>query len=418
MRILVYSPNFSPELIGIGKYVGEMSEWLSLNGHEVHVITTPPFYPKWKTHEQYNNYLWKREKWKGVNVWRCPVYVPKNQSGVNRILHLVSFALSSLPIMISQIFWRPKIILSIAPSLFLAPVSILTSKLSGAKSILHIQDLEVDAAFELGLLKGEKLREFAISIEKFLLGHFDLITTISNRMLRKISNKLNHTRRVILFPNWIKMSLWSDDREMLKINLESEQYRTRLKIPKEALTIVYSGNMGDKQGLEILSSSAKYFMSNPIPNIPLHFIFCGSGSGLKKLLNDSQGIANIHFLDLQPTEKLPAFLAVADIHVLPQRADAADLVMPSKLIGIFASGRPVIVCANQDTELSEIVRRRGLVVKPENTNDFCEAIKILANDKELRSKLGSAGKKYAEQEFDQDLVLAKFEFDMKQLVKI
>lgn len=417
MRILICSLNFPPELIGIGKYVGEMSEWFCWNGHEVRVITTPPYYPGWKVHENYSRYMWMSEKWRGVKVWRCPIYVPPKPSGFKRILHLVSFGLSGFPVMICQIFWRPNIVLSIEPTLFMAPVAIFVSKISGAKSIIHIQDLEVDAAFEMGLLRGEILKNLVLYFEKFLLMRFDLISTISNKMLLKVANKLDGKRRLTLFPNWTRMGSTVEDLTFDSIDVESRHFRTDLNLPKEAVIALYSGNMGEKQGLEILAQSARWFQDNPVLGISVHFVFCGNGSSLEKLVSLSNGLLNVHFLDLQPIEKLPALLAMADIHLLPQRSDVADLVMPSKLIGMLASGRPVLACASLGTELAEVVNGRGLVVPPGNIDRFCEALKILINDRNLREELGAVGRQYAEQNFDQDLILARFESEMKQLTQ-
>ncbi len=76
MKILVYGINYSPELTGIGKYTGEMVEWLAAQGHEVRVITAPPYYPQWQVGENYSAWRYKREEG-AATVWRCPLYVPK-----------------------------------------------------------------------------------------------------------------------------------------------------------------------------------------------------------------------------------------------------------------------------------------------------------------------------------------------------
>lgn len=94
MKILVYGINYSPELTGIGKYTGEMVEWLAAQGHEVRVITAPPYYPQWQVGENYSAWRYKREEG-AATVWRCPLYVPKQPSTLKRLLHLGSFAVSS-----------------------------------------------------------------------------------------------------------------------------------------------------------------------------------------------------------------------------------------------------------------------------------------------------------------------------------
>ena len=107
-RILLVTINYWPELTGIGKYTGEMAEWLSERGFEVKVITAPPYYPAWKVSDGYSSVFYRKEKINGVSVIRCPLWVPGKLSGLKRILHLASFSLTSFPVMIwTALWWRP-----------------------------------------------------------------------------------------------------------------------------------------------------------------------------------------------------------------------------------------------------------------------------------------------------------------------
>lgn len=85
----------------------------------------------------------------------------------------------------------------------------------------------------------------------------------------------------------------------------------------------------------------------------LLFVICGEGSERQTLRTQAQALGNVRFVPLQPLERLNALLKLADIHLLPQRADAADLVMPSKLTGMLASGRPVVATAQPDTQVGK-----------------------------------------------------------------
>ena len=161
MKILVYGINYSPELTGIGKYTGEMVEWLAAQGHEVRVITAPPYYPQWQVGENYSAWRYKREEG-AATVWRCPLYVPKQPSTLKRLLHLGSFAVSSFFPLMAQRRWKPDRIIGVVPTLFCTPGMRLLAKLSGARTVLHIQDYEVDAMLGLGLAgkgKGGKVAQ-------------------------------------------------------------------------------------------------------------------------------------------------------------------------------------------------------------------------------------------------------------------
>jgi colanic acid biosynthesis glycosyl transferase WcaI len=188
-----------------------------------------------------------------------------------------------------------------------------------------------------------------------------------------------HPARAVLFRNWVEITELSEAGQSC--------YRTELGIAADAVVALYSGNMGGKQGLEILAQAAALLREQG--NLAL--VFCGAGAGRAELAAQCEGLPNVRFLDLQPVERLAELLAMADIHLLPQRADAADLVMPSKLTGMLASGRPVVATAHKGTELATVVRDCGLVVEPEQPMAFAEAIIKLASDADLRTRLGAVG---------------------------
>jgi colanic acid biosynthesis glycosyl transferase WcaI len=105
---------------------------------------------------------------------------------------------------------------------------------------------------------------------------------------------------------------------------------------------------------------------------------------------------------------------MADIHLLPQRADAADLVMPSKLTGMLASGRPVVATAQVDTELANAVAGCGVVTPPGDAAAFAAAIAALAQDAPLRARLGAAARDYAMHHLGRDAVLGQIEVELQQ----
>ena len=121
MKILIHGINYAPEIIGTGKYTGELGRWLAARGHEVRVVTAPPYYPAWRVGEGYSAGRYRRESIAGVDVWRCPLWVPEKPSGLKRLLHLASFASSSFPIMLRQALWRPDVVMLIEPPLLGAP---------------------------------------------------------------------------------------------------------------------------------------------------------------------------------------------------------------------------------------------------------------------------------------------------------
>jgi colanic acid biosynthesis glycosyl transferase WcaI len=408
MKILFYGINFSPELTGIGKYTGEMAQWFAEQGHDVRVITAPPYYPAWKVSENYKN-AYVIERLKGVTVFRVPLWVPQQPSGLKRLIHLASFALLSIPTLIKQWTWKPDVVWVVEPPLMCAPAAVTFAKLNGAKSWLHVQDYEVNAAFDMGLIKAKWLRGFVEFCERWLMRCFDRVSSISGQMLKLARAKGIDETKVISFPNWVDISA-------IKPLNDVSPYSKELGISNDKVVALYSGNMGGKQGLEILAETAKIIEQQNIKNI--QFVFCGNGAGRADLEAACTGLNNILFLDLQPFERLGELLGLADIHLLPQRADAADLVMPSKLTGMLASGKSVVATATADTELGFVITEEancGLIVTPENANEMANAIICLALDTEARAKYGKNARIYAENRLSKEQILKTFEQDLKEL---
>lgn len=402
---MLYGINFAPELTGIGKYTGEMAAWLAKSGYDVRVVTAPPYYPNWQVTQGYRSNRYTHEVWQGVRVWRAPLWVPASPSGVKRLLHLASFALFSLPVMLRQLVWRPDVVWIVEPPLICAPTALCVARLAKARAWLHIQDYEVDAAFALGLLKGGFAKRLVTGLERWLMRRFDQVSTISASMMKHALAKGVDRDRLALCPNWIDLGrIYPLD--------EPSSYRTELNIPSTAVVALYSGNMGNKQGLEILAEAAKLLADEP----NLVFVFCGNGAGRPDLEKQTKGLHNVRFLDLQPAERLNDLLGLADIHLLPQRADAADLVMPSKLTGMLASGRAVVATAHAETELGRVVSKCSVITPPGDIATFADAIRNLARDPERRSALGKAGREYAEMKLNIGHILLDFEYMLQQQI--
>jgi len=411
VRILIHGINFTPELVGNGKYTGEMADWLAGRGHEVRVVTAPPFNPAGKVFESYSPWRYRKEKFStnsesgSLTAFRCPLWVSRNPSASSRILHLASFALSSLPIMLGQIFWRPSLVMVIEPTAFCVPATRLAARLSDARSWRHVQDFEVDAGFAVGILKSRILQAVIVALDRASMAGFDRISTITPKMLDRLAEKGVPSARSVLFPNWV------DTTRIFPTGVPSP-LREELGIPPNAIVALYSGTMGRKQGLEILAEAANRLAKNQ----NIQFVFCGDGSYREALANLSGRLPNVRWLPLQPIERLNELMNLADIHLLPQCAQVADLLMPSKLTGILASGRPVVTTAAAGTQLAHAVHDCGVRVPAHDATAFAEAIARLAGDPALRTRLGLNARQFAEMTLDKEKILASFEQECLRIV--
>ena len=457
-----------------------MVDDLLRRGCDVTVVTTPPYYPQWKIAEGFRKWGWwsdateprlkvrkdelgdhgERRLIRGrLKVIRCPLWVPDQVSGLKRIIHLASFGLSSVPAVIwSAIRLRPDVVMTVEPAAFCMPTTWLAARLCGAKAWLHVQDFEVDAAFELGILKQPILKTLVLAVEAFLMRRFDRVSTISTSMIDRLATKGVDTNRTYLFPNWV-------DCEAMRPLENPHVFREQFQLPIDKCIALYAGNIGAKQGLELVVEAARRAVGSP----DIRFVICGHGAAFPSIeaairsgqmitepmalatgdaLNNTNtdgtkhaasacgsgdrrvapaasadgsgkaSLSNLTLLPVQPFEIFNQLMNCADIHLLPQRADAADLVMPSKLTGMLATGRPVVACASPGTQVAQVVAGRGCVVPPGDAVAFTESVMKLAADPAERERLGKAAREYALDHLGKAVILDLFFRELQSVASV
>lgn len=399
MKVILYGLNFKPEIVATGKYNGELADYLFKKGHNIRVITTPKYYPEWKSDK--NKYFKDRNS--PYKIYRCPLYIPKSPNGAKRILHLISFSITSLPVLLHQLKWRPNLIILVVPTLFCAPNIFLFKLLSFGKvtTLLHIQDFELDAAFNLGILKGKQIKYFFSKIENLIFKKFDFISTISNGMLKKLNSK-GMIKNTILFPNWVDVDLIKPkDFEDKKTN----QYRKNLEIPPETIIIQYSGTMNKKQGFSFLLPIINSYKNRK----NILWLFGGEGPTKNEIIKSTKNLSNILILPLQKNEYMNDWLNAGDIHIIPQNEEVEDLVFPSKLLAILASGKPIVSNTSSNSELGRIIKDVGIRVDPGDKEGFINALNKIIDDPNIRKKYGVKAREIATRKFSKEKVLEDFE---------
>ncbi|RYY06676.1 MAG: colanic acid biosynthesis glycosyltransferase WcaI, partial [Sphingobacteriaceae bacterium] len=378
-HVLVHGINFFPERTGMGKYTAGMVDFMVQQGIACTVLTSYPFHPEWKVKPPYKNGSYTKEISNNglLTVHRCPMYVPAKPTGITRILQETSFILSSSLVLLKLVF-RKKFdaFIIISPPFHLALVALLYRFFRKTKVIYHIQDLQIDLANELKLIKSKMIINLMFKIEHYILGKADMVSTISEGMIKKIKQKRDI--EVVNFPNW------TDTKQFFPIENRAS-LKPKWNFQTDNFIVMYSGNLGEKQGLELILEVALKFQKNE----NIKFIICGNGAYKIRLLEQANklGVYNVHFIPLQPEEDFNRFLNIADVHLIIQKENTADLVMPSKLTTILAVGGQVIATANPQTTLYNVItdNQIGKITPPDNVAQLCDAIQAFTQIPEAYS---------------------------------
>lgn len=404
--ILLIGYNFNPEPTGIGKYNGEMISWLGAKGYDCTVITTYPYYPFWKVQEPYfkNRFWYTTENQElpsggNIKIHRCPIYVPSQPTGTKRVLLDISFLFSATFQLIRLMFSkRFDYVITVVPSFQIGLLGIFYKMFRKSKFLYHIQDMQIEAAGELNLIKSKKVLQGLLKVENYIFKRADYISTISEGMAAKI--RLKSKKEVHLLANWVNIKLFKplEGKDMLK---QEFGFEVTDKV------ILYSGAIGEKQGLEMIINAAKTLKS--VPN--LKFLICGSGPYSRKLisLTNEFNLDNVRFLPLQPIYEFNKILNMADVHLVIQKSKASDLVMPSKLTTILAVGGLALVTANKDSELHRIIDTNniGLLIEADNQMALIEGIVKAAGENWQAISINA--RDYAEKNLSIDSILTSYE---------
>ncbi|AZQ43116.1 WcaI family glycosyltransferase [Nonlabens ponticola] len=384
--------NYAPEDTAIGLYSTQMVDALVAAGAHVNVVTAVPYYPHWKIQAPYDiGKSYVHEKQPGRDIYRYKFYVPEKPSFIKRIIHLLSFSWGS--------FWnlsrikKADLVISIIPFTAAAALGKRHAARRKVNHWIHIQDFEFDAALQSGLSGSGKKSIFKalFKFESKLLDRASVVSTISHLMISKLKSKT--TSETYYLPNWI---------DPVKIDPSHSQTHAYLKDPR--FKILYSGNVGDKQDWEFFIAFAK-----ALPQKDYHITIVGAGSQFT-WLQGQLSQENVSFYEPIPYDDLSDLLCSADAHILFQKEDVIDTVMPSKLLGMMASARPSLVVGNKLSEVKTVIEdaQAGVYMTNYNVDKAIEIMQQWQADQQSQEKLGRSAREYVVANFGKDQILSQW----------
>jgi colanic acid biosynthesis glycosyl transferase WcaI len=408
MRVLVLSINYWPEQTGIGPLITWRCEYLASRGHDVTVCTTFPYYPEWRVDQRYGDALWQRQIRQGVTILRSWAWIPARVSPFKRFLFEASFLASNLVRTISVP--KPDLLLVVSPPLGLALTARLLRRFWKIPFVYDVMDLQPDAAAELGMLRSGALLRTFYRLERLAYEHASLISTLTEGMRQRIIAKSIPPDKVTLFAARADQDLF-----LLRRGADGQGFRRAHGLEGKCI-VVHSGNMGIKQGLDVILHAAELSRSQ----LNIAYLLVGDGAMRRQLESRAaaKNLVNVKFLPVQPREQFLQMLAAADISLITQQRSVADIVFPSKTVTLMTAGCPIVASVNPTSEVARIIEqsRAGLVVAPGEPKPLITAIKSLESDSRRRTEMSEAGRRYARERWDESFTLPQMESELLRVV--
>jgi colanic acid biosynthesis glycosyl transferase WcaI len=388
LQALFVTQHYRPELVGSAPFCAELAEWLDGQGRQVTVLTGPPHYPDAGAFPGYRGGRRRREMLHGVLVERVRAKVSRRRTALSRILGESMFLLRGAAALATGRIERQSCVLSLCPSILSVALGVLARR-HGGQHVALVHDIQSGLASGLGLVGSSQLTRLIRLCERVVLNRCDLVVVLSEEMRDQL-RAIGVTAPIEIVPIWV---------DTAAIAPVSETAGRRLRL-------LYSGNLGRKQGLGQVIGLAEALQAR---GADIDIVLRGDGSERDAVQAGiaARRLTNMRVEELLPHEAFGRGLADGDIHLVPQNPAAAEFVVPSKIFSIMAAGRPFIATARPESPLGRLARRSGafLCVPPNDARSFADTVMALARDGARRAALGGNGRNFVEQHYSKPKVL-------------
>jgi glycosyltransferase involved in cell wall biosynthesis len=387
-RLLVLNQYYHPGVEATAHLLTELCEELARD-HDVTVITG-----RLRDHEDESDY----EMRNGVEIVRVHSTSydrsPLHRRAINYFTYLGRALRRGLRAE------RPDVVLCMTDPPMVGDVSLLVARRFRAPLVVISQDVFPEIAVRLERLSNPLLIRVLDEVTRFYLRRADRVVAIGDTMRNRLEAKGVRPDRLRVIPNW------TDTAAITPVGRDNPWARENDLVDR--FVVMHSGNVGHAQDLETLIRAST--LLRDVDRLAVVLTGFGARHAYYERLVEELDARAVRFLPYQPRELLSQSLSSADIHFVGLARGLAGYVVPSRLYGILAAGRPVLVSADEDSETAEIVRRVGcgLVVPPGEPDRVAEAIRGLAAGEHDLNELGRLGREYVETEAGRETAFARY----------
>ncbi|WP_420453098.1 glycosyltransferase family 4 protein [Ilumatobacter sp.] len=355
-------------------------------GHEVHVVTSLPWYRDHAIEEGWDGRRVRREVTRWGSITRVDPFPGGDRSNlVRRAAGFVGFSALATAVALGAGGRRRRVdaVIAMSPPLTLGAAGRLVAAWRRAPLIFNVQDVFPDAAIETGAISSRWVIALARALERATYRASDVVTVLSDDLAENVRAKMPPARlhRVRVIPNFV-------DTEAIRPLDRSTAYRRELGLG-DGPVVLYAGNVGFSQSLDLVLAAAARLDE-------VTFLVNGDGAARSALEEAARGLANVVFRGYIEPDRLAELLATGDVHVVPLRRGLGSVSVPSKTYSIMAAARPVVAAIDPGTEVPRMLAESGggVAVGPDDAERFVDALRSVLDDPAEAARMGERGRRW------------------------
>ncbi|HBY93751.1 MAG TPA: glycosyltransferase WbuB [Chloroflexi bacterium] len=405
MKILILTQWYPPEPALL---LQELAQTLQEMDHQVTILTGFPNYPSGQLYPGYRLRFWQRENLAGVSVIRVPLYPDHSRSGARRVLNYLSFALSSA-VLGSWLTPRPDAIFVYHPPLTVGLPAYVLSHLWRVPFVYQIQDMWPETLQATGMLNNERALGWVGRFAEWVYAHAGAVCTISPGFRDNLIQKGVPEDKIHVISNWVDTSTYRV--------VPPDPARAQALGMAGKFNIMFAGNIGEAQGLEVLVDAAALLQDLQ----PVQFVVVGDGVALPRLRKavEARGLSNVLFLGRYPTSAMPGLYTLADVLLIHLKDDALfRITIPHKTFAYMASGKPILAAVAGDAVDVVTLAGAGVTCPPENPEALASTVRQLYQmPASKRRQMAERGLRAAQTTYSRKVVVAQIEQALRSAVQ-
>jgi glycosyltransferase involved in cell wall biosynthesis len=386
MRVVLVNRYFHPDHSATSQMAEDLAFFLAARGWDVTAVTSRQLY------DEPNARLPRNDSARGVRIVRVWSSRFGRDSLAGRAIDYATFYVSSLMALTRNVK-KGDVVLALTDPPLISVIAALAARLRGARLVNWIQDLFPEVAEGLGVLRRQRVLR---ALRQWSLRRAETNVALSEAMAKRIGI------RTAVRHNWAAEDLRPVPRDR---NPLRDEWNLGSRF-----VVAYSGNLGRAHDAATLTGAMRLLSKDH----RITFLIVGSGARLDDVRREGSG-DNVQFRPYQPRERLSESLSAGDAHIVSLQPQLEGLIVPSKIYGVMAVGRPVIYIGDAESDLGRLIadHQCGIAVAPGDSEKLAGVIRAFADDPSNAEEMGRRGRALFESRFAPALALSEWEQILK-----